>query len=237
VTLLIGEGEGAGMEERVVVVGEGQLPDAVDQAVLKMKKGERAQLVVAPQAQDVDAEAVVDGNKVWELEVTGFEKAKDAWSMTPDEKIAAADRLKGLGTEFFKRGHVRKAMRCYARGAKFVEAEAAGMDADQAAQRKELHTALSLNLALCCNKAAMYRDAVKHCDAVLAGDEANFKALSRRGVAYAGLGEYEAARADLQRAVDLDPSDKAVRRELAAVAMKIKKQEEREKAVFAKLFA
>lgn len=39
VTLLIGEGEGAALEVRQVVLAEGQLPDAVEQAVLKMKKG------------------------------------------------------------------------------------------------------------------------------------------------------------------------------------------------------
>lgn len=40
-----------------------------------------------------------------------------------------------------------------------------------------------------------------------------------------------------QRAAEIDPSDKGVKRELAQVVMKIKKQEEKEKVLFAKMFA
>lgn len=43
--------------------------------------------------------------------------------------------------------------------------------------------------------------------------------------------------ASSQRALEIDPNDKAVKKELSSVALKIKKQEEKEKAVFAKMFA
>lgn len=153
--------------------------------------------MVEPRAQDPDSEAVLDTRKFWELEVKDFEKAQDLWGMKAEEKLAEADRLKALGTDFYKQGLTRKAMRCYGRAVKYVESEGSDLSDEQKARRKELYTALSLNVALCCNKAGQYRDAIKHCDNVLKADVDSFKALSRRGLAYAGLNELEAARKDL----------------------------------------
>ena len=42
---------------------------------------------------------------------------------------------------------------------------------------------------------------------------------------------------DLQRALEIDPNDKGLKRELNNLTMKMKKQEEKEKMLFAKMFS
>lgn len=97
-----------------------------------------------------------------------------------------------------------------------------------------LRTSAFLNLAATDVALGALQDAVRWCDKALALDEGNAKALFRRSQAFAALGEFGEARADLTRVVAADPSAQA---DVTAALARIKLQEAQGKAQMKKLFA
>ena len=67
-------------------------------------------------------------------------------------------------------------------------------------------------------------------------DKDNPKAYFRRGQAYHLSKDLESAKADLEKARQLEPTDKGIQKELNMVVNKIKTVREKEKKVYAKLF-
>ena len=63
------------------------------------------------------------------------------------------------------------------------------------------------NRAMALLKLGRWADALADCDAVLAADASNVKALLRKGQAHQELGDSDAARAVLQRALELQPEN------------------------------
>ena len=64
---------------------------------------------------------------------------------------------------------------------------------------------------------------------MLEHDPDNVKALYRRATAYEQSGKYDEAKADLKRASEIDPEDKAVPKLMARVAAQIKRQDDKMK--------
>lgn len=104
-------------------------------------------------------------------------------------------------------------------------------------QKRKQFIALHLNLALCAGKAGNYADVRTHTTDVLGADPDNVKALYRRGAAASIHGHHDEALADLYKALRLQPQDTAVRAEIQELRVKIKKQTESDKAMYAKSFA
>lgn len=71
---------------------------------------------------------------------------------------------------------------------------------------------------------------------MLAEEETNTKALFRRGKARAELGQTDAAKEDFEKARKLAPDDKAVTRELRAIAQQEKELYEKQKVMYKGLF-
>ena len=49
------------------------------------------------------------------------QKAKESWSMSAEEKLETSERAKALGTDFFKQGKLRLAVRCYKRAGSAIQ--------------------------------------------------------------------------------------------------------------------
>jgi peptidyl-prolyl isomerase D len=62
------------------------------------------------------------------------------------------------------------------------------------------------------------------------------KALYRRGVARANLGEASAAEEDFKKALELSPNDAAVKSEMARLAKKKEAEIARQRAAYSKMF-
>ena len=82
-----------------------------------------------------------------------------------------------------------------------------------------------------------YDDTLAHATRALEADPSNVKALFRRGKARALLDELDAAKADMLEAAKREPQNRDVRRELAALKARMGAQDQRDKAVFVKMFA
>lgn len=79
--------------------------------------------------------------------------------------------------------------------------------------------------------------AVKSADNVLKIEPSNVKALFRRGTCYNKMGNLEAGKSDMQRVVELDPTNLAAKKELVEITKALKLQKEKEKAAFAGAFS
>lgn len=78
---------------------------------------------------------------------------------------------------------------------------------------------------------------IRNCDEALKLDAGNAKVLYRRAAAYESKKMFEEANADLKTAVKLAPEDKAINALSARVVAQIKRQLDKEKAMWSKAFS
>lgn len=67
-------------------------------------------------------------------------------------------------------------------------------------------------------------------------DNNNEKGLFRRGEAHLAVNDFELARADFQKVIQLYPSNKAAKVQLVTCQQKIREQHEKEKKMYANMF-
>mmetsp|Transcript_168118 Transcript_168118/g.539948 ORF Transcript_168118/g.539948 Transcript_168118/m.539948 type:complete len:851 (+) Transcript_168118:19-2571(+) len=111
-----------------------------------------------------------------------------------------------------------------------------GLDTEQRQAFNAGLVSLHLNLGLCASKQGRVQDAHRHASIVLGAEPDNAKALFRRGSASVLHGEYDEALKDLQRAAELQPQDRGIRDELAALHRKMKEHLAVQKIMFQKAF-
>ncbi|CAM9341115.1 unnamed protein product [Chrysoparadoxa australica] len=172
-------------------------------------------------------------------------KAEAERAANPEEedhdfrKLKVADRLrlvmknKEEGTELFKDGNFRMA------GARYAKALThCGKFHDLSPEDKNevdaVRLSLYLNLAQCYLKMSNWDSAIANCGHALGVDEANSKALYRRGYALAQKKKWDESRSDLSKCEQSDP---AVAKLLRSVDAAIGKQKKAEKAMWGKAFA
>jgi len=93
-----------------------------------------------------------------------------------------------------------------------------------------------LNIAACKLKIGDYQDVIKNCDDVLKVQPDNVKALFRKGQALNTLDVWDEAKQLLSRALELDPQNTDVKKELAILKQKRQQQDQKDKKVFGGLF-
>lgn len=75
-------------------------------------------------------------------------------------------------------------------------------------QAKVLKASCNLNNAACKLKLKDYKEAKNLCSEVLEADANNVKALYRRAQAYINLVEFELAKKDIKKALEIDPNNR-----------------------------
>lgn len=237
------------------VLGTGAVIRAWDAGFGTMAAGEAALLVASAAAAYGAAGSPPtippDATLYFEVELLSFgPKKKQTWEMTNAEKRAAAEAAKADGNAAFAKGDLAGAADAYARGVECVDAvydddgeggdgaalggeggPPAGGDAPAGAPAplRALRAALHLNAAAVALKRGDFAGALKSANAALKAEPGAPKALFRRGAARAGLGDLDAAKADLAAAAAAAPGDAAIKAEAARVAGLIKAAREKEK--------
>ncbi|KAM9331347.1 peptidyl-prolyl cis-trans isomerase D [Gastrophryne carolinensis] len=154
------------------------------------------------------------------------------------EKIVSiAEDVKNIGNTFFKSQNWEMAIKKYNKALRYVESCKDITGDDNIAKLNPIVVSCNLNVAACKLKTSDFRAAIQSCHEALEIDASNTKALYRRAQGWQGLKDYEQALEDLKTAHELAPEDKAVSNEILRVKQKIKEQKEKEKAVYAKMFA
>ncbi|MFS7988250.1 putative peptidylprolyl isomerase [Helianthus anomalus] len=177
---------------------------------------------------------------IYEVELVGFDETKEGKArsdMTVEERISAADRRRMDGNNLFKEDKLEEAMQQYEMAIAYMGDDFMfqlfGKYQDMAvAVKNPCH----LNMAACLIKLKRYEEAIAQCSIVLAEDQNNVKALFRRGKARSELGQTDAAREDFTKARKLAPEDKAISKELRALAEQDKIVYQKQKELYKGLF-
>ncbi|XP_019188626.1 PREDICTED: peptidyl-prolyl cis-trans isomerase FKBP62-like [Ipomoea nil] len=222
---------------------EEQVIDGLDRAVLTMKKGEVALLIVAPEYAFGSSEskqelAVVPPNSTvsYEIELVSFVKERESWDMNTQEKIEAAGKKKEEGNVLFKAGKYARASKRYEKGAKFIEYDTSFSE-EEKKQSKALKISCNLNNAACKLKLKDYKEAEKLCTKVLELESTNVKALYRRAQAYIHFADFDLAEFDIKKALEIDPDNREVKLEYKVLKEKVKEYNKKDAKFYGNMFA
>jgi len=154
------------------------------------------------------------------------DKTFDFCDEPTEVKVKLASDLKNIGNDAFKAGNIERATQKYNKGILYL-----GGPADN----KELYISLLSNLSACYIKGSHFDLALDACNKVLQLQE-TAKALFRTGQAHVGLNDFESAKGCFQKALKLEPSDKAIQAELTKIKQKEEEQKQKEKQMYRKMF-
>lgn len=224
-------------------IGDGEsfnLPSGVEKAIMAMEQGEDALFTIKPKygfGSAGNAKFNIPGGATlqYKIKLAAFEKAKESWEMNTTEKLEQSSIVKEKGTQYFKEGKYKHASVQYKRIVSWLEHES-GLSEEDEKKAKALQLAAHLNLAMCYLKLQEPNKALEHCDKALELDASNEKALFRRGEALFGMNEFERARDDFQKVVQLYPANKAAKNQVLLCQKRIKEQHEKDKRIYANMF-
>lgn len=200
----------------------------------------------------------------FEVELLDFEDVeKQSWEMTSEEKLAQGAKYKEQGNDAFKAGHFEKAVTKYEKAinifesGKGVDSEddileevdngGAELSAEKQQSRKQKQAeqiaALKQNAILCHLNAAAanlklkkFTKAIENCTKALQGDSKNIKALYRRAQAHTEEADFQLAKFDLDRILEVDPNNKDAKAWAAEVAKRQAAFDKKQKKAYANLF-
>ncbi|KAJ8411227.1 hypothetical protein AAFF_G00172330 [Aldrovandia affinis] len=242
---LEGKYEGTVFDQRELKfeIGEGEnlgLPVGVEKAIMSMEQGEESFFTLTPKygygnAGNAKFNIPPGATLQYKLKLSAFEKAKESWEMNATEKLEQSAIVKEKGTQYFKDGKYKQAAVQYKRIVSWLEHES-GLQNEEELKAKALRLAAHLNLAMCYLKMHEQSQALESCDKALELDDCNEKALFRRGEALFAMKEFERARMDFQKVVQLYPANKAAKAQVVLCQRQIKEQHEKDKRLYANMF-
>lgn len=216
------------------------IPRGIETAVKQMEKGEES-LVLLKSKYGFHSEGNTklgippDADLRYEITLKSFEKAKEPWEMSAEEKLEQGTFVKEKGTQHFKEGKYKQAVVQYKKIVQWLEHEA-GLLGDEESKAKALRLAAHLNLAACYLKMKEFILAYENCDKALELDSNSEKGLFRHGEAMLGVNEFEQARTDFQKVLQLYPNNKAAKTQIAVCQKKLKEQHEKDRKIYGNMF-
>jgi len=216
--------------------GNGDVCDALECAVASMKKGEKAIVSVAKAAQAAESQlglASVASDKVQlTVRLEDFEKVKETWSMSEDEKLEFGAARKEVGATLFKSGRFVMALQRYKKVAEMFS-YVDNFKEENKAKAKELKKLCNLNKAACYLKMDEHFEAKGACDSVLKDDSQNVKATFRRAQAHFGMKNFLDCIQDCKKVVELDAQNREARLLLKRAQEGQKEEDKKSKGLFA----
>jgi len=153
----------------------------------------------------------------------------DSRCKSDEEFVKAAEAIKNIGNEYFKKGDYNSALDKYEKAIQYFNSAS---KADNATR-----ISLWLNSSMASLKLGDHQSVLEKTDYVLDKDPNNVKALFRRAQSYIALKEYENAKKDLVAAVKIDPSNSDVRKEYERVKKLEEDERKKQSKVYANMFA
>jgi peptidyl-prolyl isomerase D len=155
--------------------------------------------------------------------------------LSDSEKVEAAERVRQLGNQAFGKGEYQLAVDKYEKALRYLSA--AIPTSAMVASIKDKLLACHNNSAQCFIKMDKYSDARAAATRALDIDPHNAKARFRRGVALAGMHDYDEAAADLKKCLEQDPNNADVAAKLQQVQEAQNARKKKLAAGYAKMFA
>jgi len=229
-----------GFEQKVLefTVGNGEVCDALEFAAAEMKKGERAVLTVEKASLAAESQIglrdVASQKVVLTLELTAFEKAKDTWSMSEEEKVEFGAARKEMGSALFKSGRLMMALQRYKKVSdlfSYID----NFKPENKDKAKELKQLSELNKAACHLKLQEFTEARTACNNVLKEEKQNVKALFRRAQAEYGLKNFAECMRECKAVVEVDPQNREARNLLKQAQAGQKEVDKQTKGLYANM--
>ncbi|CAK9034485.1 unnamed protein product [Durusdinium trenchii] len=216
--------------------GNGEVCDALEGAVLEMKQGERAVLTCtrASSCTEPQLGLTPDGETIMTLELVEFEKQKDQWEISEEEKVQRGQERKDVGSNLFKQGRIELALERYKKVMdlfNYID----NFKEENKTKAKELKKLCDLNKAACHLKLKQHQDAKRCCNNVLKEEGEHLKALFRRAQAAFGLYEYSDCMRDIKRILELDPSNREAKALYKQAQIGQKEEDKKVKGMFTKM--
>lgn len=140
-----------------------------------------------------------------------------------DKILLISEDLKNIGNTFFKSQNWEMAIKKYAKVLRYVDSSKAVIEKADVSRLQPIALSCVLNIGACKLKMSNWQGAIDSCLEALEMDPSNTKALYRKAQGWQGLKEYDQALADLKKAQEIAPGDKAIQAELLKVKQMIKK--------------
>lgn len=216
--------------------GNGEVCDALEFAVAKMKKGERAVLTVKKPSLVADGElglkGVVADEVVLHVELQDFDKPKETYDMSEEETVQFGLARKDVGANLFKGSRFTMALLRYKKVVDLFNRIDTWKDEDQKQKAKDIKKVCELNKAACYLKLNDYAEAKKSCNVVIKDESQNVKAIYRRAQAEYGLQDLSECIRDCKLIIQIDAKNKDARTLLKQAQAGLKEQDRKCKGFF-----
>lgn len=160
----------------------------------------------------------------------------------PETVFKAVEAIKDIGTECFKKGDIKTALKKYKKAQNYMsEYHPDDLTEEDIATYWKLQISCTLNASLMAMKLKNAQDTIKYATEALdceqLDNKSKAKAYFRRGHGHLLGHNEEDAISDFEEAHKLEPSDSGISRALAEAKESLKKRRAKEKAAYSKFFA
>lgn len=223
-----------------VIIGEANtaLDREIDKCLQTMFKAEKSAVTIYFPNSNNEVTFVL---KLCDLEHRGFIHEWDA-----KEKCLIIQKHKEKGVELFKDNRFKDASHRFSKALKLilsipipVDEPVEEIDGISLLEIAKFKANLYNNLASCYSKEKIFETVIELCNKVLVMEENNVKALYKRGVAYTETRDFEKAKNDLTKVLELDAdnkNNKTVKEKLQLVHSEIGQQEAEFSSMVKKMF-
>ncbi|KAG0476300.1 hypothetical protein HPP92_013141 [Vanilla planifolia] len=180
--------------------------------------------------------------------VTNFFKDGDMypdWPADIDEKhddlawwINAVDATKSFGNEYYKKEDYKMALKKYRKALRYLDVcwEKEEIDEERSSLLRRTKSVILSNSSACKVKLGDLKGALLDADFAIREREGNAKAFFRQGQAHIALNDIDAAVESFKKALELEPNDGGIKKELAAAKKKVADRLNQERRAFARMF-
>ncbi|KAM1702133.1 hypothetical protein ACFXTN_025308 [Malus domestica] len=136
--------------------------------------------------------------------------------------VTAVDTIKAIGNEQFKKQDYKMALRKYRKALRYVDIcwELEEIDEETSSSLRKTKSQILTNSSACRLKLGDLEGALLDTDFALRDWEDNVKALFRQGQTYMALNDIDAAVESFKKALDLEPNDGGIKKELLVAKKK-----------------
>ncbi|KAF2305789.1 hypothetical protein GH714_008188 [Hevea brasiliensis] len=134
----------------------------------------------------------------------------------------AVDSIKAFGNDHYKKQDFKMALRKYRKALRYLDIcwEKDGIDEEKSSSLRMTKSQIFTNSAACKLRLGDLKGALLDTDFAMREGDNNVKALFRQGQAHMALNDIDAAVESFKKALQLEPNDAGIKKELAAAVKK-----------------
>lgn len=233
-------------EESSVAIGdcENDLQERVELMLQKLKVGESCRFNIQVTNNAISCSesfiAVPANDGDFELYLKSFENTTNVTKLSTVQMFERAKHYKQIGNKLFISKNIQFSFKKYSRALKYLIVISDVLHKEHPEFNEEYKTLkgqVYLNMAACQLQFKGFSFVVENCSKALQLEPHNVKALYRRGLAYKQLKEYERSLEDFEKALQIEDSNDAVKKELSKVKSHLHNENSNMAKAMRKMFA